>query len=103
MHHPPASFLSRARHPQVRTALGIKQTIISGGGSLAAHLDLFFEALGIPLLNGWGLTETSPVLACRRCDVVVKSWLWQHHVCMSAGIPSCCSDQRHSRLHTQAG
>jgi len=51
---------------QVRAALGIRQTVISGGGSLAAHLDLFFEAVGLPVLNGWGLTETSPVLACRR-------------------------------------
>ena len=51
---------------QVRSALGVKQTVISGGGSLASHLDLFFEALGLTVLNGWGLTETSPVLACRR-------------------------------------
>eukprot|EP00879_Flechtneria_rotunda_P005441 GHRR01005734.1.p1 GENE.GHRR01005734.1~~GHRR01005734.1.p1 ORF type:complete len:588 (+),score=208.21 GHRR01005734.1:736-2499(+) len=56
---------------KVRAALGIKRTVVSGGGSLAAHLDLFFEALGLPVLNGWGLTETSPVLACRRsCDNV---------------------------------
>jgi long-chain acyl-CoA synthetase len=51
---------------QVRAALGVRKTVVSGGGSLAAHLDVFFEMLGLPLLNGWGLTETSPVLACRR-------------------------------------
>jgi long-subunit acyl-CoA synthetase (AMP-forming) len=51
---------------QVRAALGIRKTVVSGGGSLAAHLDLFYEAVGLPVLNGWGLTETSPVLACRR-------------------------------------
>lgn len=51
---------------QVRAALGIRKTVVSGGGSLAAHLDVFFEMLGLPLLNGWGLTETSPVLACRK-------------------------------------
>jgi len=50
---------------KVRAALGVKGCIISGGGSLAAHLDDFFEAIGVPVLNGWGLTETSPVLACR--------------------------------------
>lgn len=38
---------------------------VSGGGSLAAYLDDFFEAVGIPILNGYGLTETSPVLAVR--------------------------------------
>ena len=50
----------------MREALGIKQTVVSGGGSLAPHLDEFFEMIGLTVLNGWGLTETSPVLACRR-------------------------------------
>lgn len=38
---------------------------ISGGGSLPTHVDKFFEMVGIPVLNGYGLTETSPVLSCR--------------------------------------
>ncbi|KAI3431692.1 hypothetical protein D9Q98_004738 [Chlorella vulgaris] len=50
---------------KVRTALGIRSCVISGGGSLAAHLDDFYESIGLPVINGWGLTETSPVLACR--------------------------------------
>lgn len=51
---------------KVRDAIGIQRTIISGGGSLASHLDTFYEVIGLPVLNGWGLTETSPVIACRR-------------------------------------
>ncbi|KGG12998.1 MULTISPECIES: AMP-binding protein [Prochlorococcus] len=39
---------------------------INGGGAIAPHVDQFFEALGIELLVGYGLTETSPVLSCRR-------------------------------------
>ncbi|TAD74973.1 MAG: long-chain fatty acid--CoA ligase [Oscillatoriales cyanobacterium] len=39
---------------------------ISGGGSLAAHLELFFEIVGVNVLVGYGLTETSPVLTVRR-------------------------------------
>ena len=39
---------------------------ISGGGAIAPHVDSFFEALGVELLVGYGLTETSPVLTCRR-------------------------------------
>ena len=33
-----------------------------------SHLDLFFEAIDLTVLNGWGLTETSPVLCCRLSD-----------------------------------
>ncbi|WP_087068693.1 AMP-binding protein [Cyanobium sp. NIES-981] len=54
--------------PKVRSQLvgGRLRTAISGGGALALHVDAFFEAIGIELLVGYGLTETSPVLTCRR-------------------------------------
>lgn len=39
---------------------------ISGGGALPAHVDRFFQAAGILLLEGYGLTETGPVLAVRN-------------------------------------
>tara|TARA_Y100001968_G_scaffold280565_1_gene277135 strand:+ start:5710 stop:7671 length:1962 start_codon:yes stop_codon:yes gene_type:complete len=39
---------------------------ISGGGAIAPHVDAFFEAIGVELLVGYGLTETSPVVSCRR-------------------------------------
>ena len=54
--------------PKVRGQLvgGRLRTAISGGGALAVHVDGFFEAVGIELLVGYGLTETSPVLTCRR-------------------------------------
>lgn len=54
--------------PALRRQLvgGRLRTAISGGGALAMHVDGFFEAIGIELLVGYGLTETSPVLTCRR-------------------------------------
>jgi long-chain acyl-CoA synthetase len=54
--------------PKVRQQLvgGSLRTAISGGGALASHVDGFFEVIGIELLVGYGLTETSPVLTCRR-------------------------------------
>lgn len=39
---------------------------ISGGGSLAKHLDDFFEIIGVQVLVGYGLTETAPVTNVRR-------------------------------------
>ena len=51
---------------------------ISGGGSLARHLDDFFEIVGISVLVGYGLTETSPVTNARR------PW---HNLRGSAGQP----------------
>ncbi len=39
---------------------------INGGGAIAPHVDQFFETIGIELLVGYGLTETSPVVSCRR-------------------------------------
>ena len=50
---------------QQATGGNIKQ-LICGGGSLAQHLEDFFEVVGIEILVGYGLTETSPVLCARR-------------------------------------
>jgi long-chain acyl-CoA synthetase len=54
-------------YSKIRSATGGKiQNIISGGGSLAKHLDLFFEIVGIDILVGYGLTETAPITNVRR-------------------------------------
>jgi long-chain acyl-CoA synthetase len=59
----------RLVYTKVRQALGGKfQASVSGGGSLAMHLENFFEIVGISLLVGYGLTETSPVLTARRLE-----------------------------------
>lgn len=52
---------------KIRGALGGNlRTLVSGGGSLPRHLDEFFDVVGMPLLNGYGLTETAPLVAVRR-------------------------------------
>ncbi|ARV62345.1 long-chain fatty acid--CoA ligase [Nostocales cyanobacterium HT-58-2] len=57
----------RLVYAKVREATGgrIKQ-VISGGGALPKHIDNFFEIIGVEILQGYGLTETSPVTHARR-------------------------------------
>jgi long-chain acyl-CoA synthetase len=52
---------------KIREAVGGRvKYLTSGGGSLQPHIDLFYEMVGINILNGYGLTETSPMLTARR-------------------------------------
>ncbi|MDH5718142.1 MAG: AMP-binding protein [Spirochaetia bacterium] len=57
---------------KIRAATGGKlKGSISGGGALPGYIDDFFGAIGINILEGYGLTETSPVLAVREKNKVV--------------------------------
>ncbi|WP_273835739.1 long-chain fatty acid--CoA ligase [Halococcus sp. PRR34] len=49
---------------QVREALGGNvEFLISGGGSLSPDLAELFHGMGVPILEGYGLTETAPVVS----------------------------------------
>ncbi|MBD2314336.1 long-chain fatty acid--CoA ligase [Desertifilum sp. FACHB-1129] len=67
MYYPVHRLGEQLVYKKVREATGgeIFQ-VISGGGSLAKHLDTFFEIVGIEILVGYGLTETAPVTNARR-------------------------------------
>ena len=73
------ALADRLVYQQVRVATGgqVKHWI-SGGGSLAKHLENFFEIVEVEILVGYGLTETSPVLTVRR------PWL---NLRFSSGLP----------------
>ncbi|PDH21516.1 MAG: long-chain fatty acid--CoA ligase [Pelagibacterales bacterium MED-G42] len=43
---------------------GRLKTFISGGGALDEDVGIFLNAIGLPTLQGYGLTETSPVVSC---------------------------------------
>ena len=65
---PAHALASKLIWPKLRQQLsgGSLRYPINGGGAIAPHVDAFFEAVGIELLVGYGLTETSPVVSCRR-------------------------------------
>lgn len=73
------AFGDKLVYRQIREATGGKfTTMISGGGSLAMHLENFYEIVGLPLLVGYGLTETSPVTNLRN---------YRHNLRGSSGQP----------------
>lgn len=52
---------------KVRAGMGGRiKFVVSGGGSIAQHLEDFFEIVGIEILGGYGLTETAPITHVRR-------------------------------------
>ncbi|MBP9884702.1 MAG: long-chain fatty acid--CoA ligase [Leptospiraceae bacterium] len=56
---------------RVRAMLGGElRGTISGGGALPRHIDEFFNAIGIPVYEGYGMTECSPVIAMRSISNV---------------------------------
>lgn len=68
----PALILDRLVLKKLRAIVGGEfRGTISGGGALQPHVDEFFNFIGIPVLEGYGMTETSPVLAVRTWDNLV--------------------------------
>jgi long-chain acyl-CoA synthetase len=43
---------------------GSLRAFISGGGALDKEVGIFLNSIGLPTLQGYGLTETSPVVSC---------------------------------------
>jgi long-chain acyl-CoA synthetase len=58
------SLLTLHRRVKALTG-GALRAIICGGGPLPAHVDRAFAALGVDVLEGYGLTETAPFVSVR--------------------------------------
>ena len=51
---------------KIRSMLGKHfRGAVAGGGALPPAIDKFFWAIGVPLVEGYGLTETSPIISVR--------------------------------------
>jgi long-chain acyl-CoA synthetase len=47
---------------------GHLRATLSGGGALQKHVDAFFMDIGITVLEGYGMTETGPVISARTFE-----------------------------------
>ncbi len=47
---------------------GRMKFFVSGGAALSGELGEFFEAVGLKIIEGYGLSESSPVIAANRLD-----------------------------------
>lgn len=48
---------------------------ISGGGSMSKDVDEFFSAIGVKLLNGYGMTETAPVIGVQSYPHAIRGYI----------------------------
>ena len=62
---------------------GSLKTFVSGGGALNTEIGTFLNAIGLPTLQGYGLTETSPVVSCNPIDDIRID---------TVGIPFKCNE-----------
>jgi len=54
---------------KVKELLGTRfRFFVSGGAPLSAEIGAFFDAVGIKILEGYGLTETSPVITVNKLE-----------------------------------
>jgi long-chain acyl-CoA synthetase len=64
---PMDGLLSLTLRKKVRRKFGGRmKAMVSGGAPLNADVGLFFQAMGLPLLQGYGQTEAGPVISCNR-------------------------------------
>ena len=83
---------------------GKLKAFVSGGGALDKRIGEFLNSIGLPTLQGYGLTETSPVVSCNipgkiesrllvhllkqiklGLQKMVKFWLREKMLCLAIG------------------
>jgi len=64
--------ISKAMFGSVRKALGMENVrcLVAGGAALVPWVGRFMERLGLPIFQGYGMTESSPVIAVSRAESI---------------------------------
>jgi long-chain acyl-CoA synthetase len=64
---PMDAILERMLRPKIRQRFGGRiKAMVSGGAPLNPEVGVFFEAMGLTMLQGYGQTEAGPVISCNR-------------------------------------
>ena len=51
---------------------GRMKAMVSGGAPLNPEVGLFFQSIGLPMLQGYGQTEAGPVISCNRPSAGIR-------------------------------
>jgi long-chain acyl-CoA synthetase len=66
-------FLGKTLRPKIAARFGGRiKALVSGGAPLNPEVGIFFHSLGLTMLQGYGQTESGPVLSCNRPSVGLK-------------------------------
>ncbi len=65
--------IERTLRPKIRKRFGGRlKAMVSGGAPLNPEVGVFFQAMGLTMLQGYGQTEAGPVVSCNRPSVGVR-------------------------------
>ncbi len=66
-------ILSKAFKPKIAARFGGRlKALVSGGAPLNPEIGVFFQSLGITLCQGYGQTESGPIISCNRPSAGLK-------------------------------
>ena len=66
-------FIKKTLRPKVQAKFGGRiKALVSGGAPLNPDIGIFFHALGLTLLQGYGQTDAGPVISCNRAKAGIK-------------------------------
>ena len=66
-------FIKKTLRPKVQAKFGGRmKALVSGGAPLNPDVGIFFHALGLPLMQGYGQTEAGPVISCNRPSAGIR-------------------------------